>query len=84
MLPSPSFTPQEGEPTYAAKIEAADRELDLSRPEESLNRIRALSPHIGARGELDGRRVTIWKARLEDGRARAGRGAAGGREADAV
>jgi methionyl-tRNA formyltransferase len=67
VLPSPSFTPQEGEPTYAAKIEAADRELDLSRPEESLNRIRALSPHIGARGELDGRRVTIWKARLEDG-----------------
>jgi methionyl-tRNA formyltransferase len=68
VLPSPSFVPQEGEPTYAAKIEAADRELDLSRPEESLNRIRALSPHIGARGELDGRRVTIWKARLEDGR----------------
>jgi methionyl-tRNA formyltransferase len=56
-----------GEPTYAAKIAAADRELDLSRPEESLNRIRALSPHIGARGELHGRRVTIWKARLEDG-----------------
>jgi methionyl-tRNA formyltransferase len=68
VLPSPVFTPQEGEATYAAKIEAADRELDLSRPEESLNRIRALSPHIGARGELDGRRVTIWKARLEDGR----------------
>jgi methionyl-tRNA formyltransferase len=67
VLPSPSFRPQEGEPTYAAKIEAADRELDLSRPEESLNRIRALSPHIGARGELSGRRVTIWKARLEDG-----------------
>ena len=67
VLPAPSFTPQRGEPTYAAKIEAADRELDLSRPEESLNRIRALSPHIGARGELHGRRVTIWKARLEDG-----------------
>jgi methionyl-tRNA formyltransferase len=67
VLPSPTFTPQEGEPTYAAKIAAADRELDLSRPEESLNRIRALSPHIGARGELEGRRVTIWKARLEDG-----------------
>jgi methionyl-tRNA formyltransferase len=68
VLPEPSFTPQEGEATYAAKIEAADRELDLSKPEESLNRIRALSPHIGARGELNGRRVTIWKARLEDGR----------------
>jgi methionyl-tRNA formyltransferase len=66
-LASPSFTPQEGEATYAAKIEAADRELDLTRPEESLNRIRALSPHIGARGELHGRRVTVWKARLEDG-----------------
>ena len=67
VLPAPTFTPQRGEPTYAAKIEAADRELDLSRPVESLNRIRALSPHIGARGELHGRRVTIWKARLEGG-----------------
>jgi methionyl-tRNA formyltransferase len=67
VLAQPVFTPQRGEPTYAAKIEAADRELDLSRTEEGLNRIRALSPHIGARGELDGRRVTIWKARLEDG-----------------
>jgi methionyl-tRNA formyltransferase len=67
VLPEPVFAPQQGEPTYAAKIEAADRELDLSRPEESLNRIRALSPHIGARGELNGRRVTIWKAHLEGG-----------------
>jgi len=67
VLPAPRFTPQQGEPTYAAKIGAADRELDLSRPEESLNRIRALAPHIGARGELHGRRVTIWRARLEDG-----------------
>ena len=67
VLPAPSFRPQVGEPTYAAKIEPADRELDLSQPEESLNRIRALSPHIGARGELHGRRVTVWKARLEDG-----------------
>ena len=66
-LPVPTFRPQEGEPTYAAKIEPADRELDLAKPEESLNRIRALSPHIGARGELQGRRVTIWRARLEDG-----------------
>jgi methionyl-tRNA formyltransferase len=67
VLPDPVFRPQEGEPTYAAKIEPADRELDLSRPVESLNRIRALSPHIGARGELHGRRVTIWRARLDDG-----------------
>ena len=67
VLPEPTFTPQAGEATYAAKIEAADRVLDLAKPEESLNRIRALSPHIGARAELEGRPVTIWKARLEDG-----------------
>ena len=66
-LPEPSFRPQVGEPTYAAKIEPADRELDLSRPEESVNRVRALSPHIGARVELHGRRVTVWRARLEKG-----------------
>jgi hypothetical protein len=29
--------------------------------------VRALSPHIGARGVLDGRPLTIWKARDEDG-----------------
>ena len=67
VLPSPSFTPQAGEPTYAAKLEPADRLLDLSDPVGSFNRIRALSPHVGARGELEGRPVTIWKARLEDG-----------------
>ena len=66
-LPEPTFRPQEGDSTYAAKIEPDDRELDLSRPEESLNRVRALSPHIGARAELHGRRVTVWRARLDDG-----------------
>ena len=67
VLPGPEFRPQEGETTYAAKLDPADRELDLSDPVDSFNRIRALSPHIGARGELHGRRVTIWRARLEDG-----------------
>lgn len=67
VLPNPVFRPQEGEPTYAAKIEPADRELDLTDPQESLHRICALSPHIGARGELRGRPVTIWRAQLEDG-----------------
>jgi methionyl-tRNA formyltransferase len=69
VLRGTTFRPQVGEPTYAPKIEPADRELDLSAPaQESLNRIRALSPHIGARAELHGRRVTVWRARLEDGR----------------
>ena len=68
VLPDPSFTPQPEEGvTYAKKIGPEDRVLDWARPpEELLNRIRALSPHIGARGELQGRPVTIWRARIED------------------
>jgi methionyl-tRNA formyltransferase len=67
--PAPAFRPQEGEPTYAEKIGADDRRLDLTRPPEQLVRVvRALSPHIGARAELEGRRVTVWRARVgEDG-----------------
>ncbi len=53
--------------TYAAKILAADRELDLDDPVDAWRRVRALSPHIGAWATLHGRRVTIWRARLEDG-----------------
>ena len=61
----PTFVPQpEVGVTYADKIMAADRELDWSRPpEENLNKIRALSPHIGARGLVAGRRLIVWKAR---------------------
>jgi methionyl-tRNA formyltransferase len=70
VLPEPTFMPQASEGvTYAEKIGPADRELDWSRPaEELLNRVRALSPHIGARAELHGRPVTIWRARVEDGK----------------
>jgi methionyl-tRNA formyltransferase len=68
-LPEPGLRPQPAEGvTYAEKIRPEDRELDWSRPpRELLNQIRALSPHIGARGELHGRPLTIWRARLEDG-----------------
>jgi methionyl-tRNA formyltransferase len=61
------FREQEGEPTYAQKLESSDRELDLTDPDDALRRVRALSPHIGARTELHGRPLTIWKARVEDG-----------------
>ena len=62
------FRPQEGEATYAEKIGPVDRELDWSRPAKELhNRIRALSPHIGARGELYGRPVIVWRSRIENG-----------------
>jgi len=65
-LAGPALEPQEGDVTYAEKIRPEDRELDWSRPpQELLNQIRALSPHIGARGELHGRPVTIWRARVE-------------------
>jgi len=69
VLPAPTFVPQPDEgASYAEKITAADRVLDLSRPaEELVNRVRALSPHIGARAELHGRPVTIWRARVDDG-----------------
>jgi methionyl-tRNA formyltransferase len=69
VLPDPEFTPQpEQGVTYADKITAADRDLDWSRPtQELLNHIRALSPHIGARGELHGRPVTVWRAQVREG-----------------
>ncbi|HET7138240.1 MAG TPA: methionyl-tRNA formyltransferase [Gaiellaceae bacterium] len=68
VLDDPQFEPQHGETTYAEKITPADRELDLSDPVDAWRRVRALAPHIGARGALHGRRVTVWRARLEDGR----------------
>jgi methionyl-tRNA formyltransferase len=67
VLEDPQFEPQAGESTYAEKITPADRDLDLSDPLDAWRRIRALSPHIGARGELHGREVIVWSARLEDG-----------------
>lgn len=68
-LAGAEFRPQpEAGSTYAEKLTAADRELDPSSPaEEQHRRIRALSPHVGARAMLEGRPVTIWRARLEGG-----------------
>ena len=66
VLAEPHFEPQPDEgATYAEKITPADRELDPDAPaQELVNRVRALSPHIGARlGEL-----LVWRARVgEDG-----------------
>jgi methionyl-tRNA formyltransferase len=63
------FVPQADEGmTYADKVTAADRLLDLTQPpEELVRRVRALSPHIGARAELQGRPVTVWRAQVEGG-----------------
>ncbi len=68
--PDRAFRPQPDDGvTYADKIGPDDRLLDLSRPaRELVDTVRALSPHIGGRTELEGRPVTIWRAAVaEDG-----------------
>jgi methionyl-tRNA formyltransferase len=62
----PVFRPQaETGVTYAEKVSASDRSLDLAlTADELVRRVRALSPHIGARAELHGRPVTVWRARV--------------------
>jgi methionyl-tRNA formyltransferase len=60
----PRFEPQpEDGAAYAEKIGPEDRELDPDSPaQELVNRVRALSPHIGARlGDL-----IVWRARVGD------------------
>ena len=60
----PRFEPQPDEgATYAEKIRPEDRVLDPDVPaQELVNRVRALSPHIGARlGDL-----IVWRARVGD------------------
>jgi methionyl-tRNA formyltransferase len=65
--PAPVLREQVGEATYAHKITSGDRRLDPDRPAtELVDRVRALSPHIGARAELHGRNLTIWRARVAD------------------
>ena len=66
VLPDPRFVPQpDVGVTYAEKIMPADRELDWTRePVENVNRVRALSPHIGARGLVRGRKLLVWRARI--------------------
>ena len=71
VLAEPSFSPQPADgATYADKITADDRRVDWSLPaQQVVDRVRALSPHIGARAELEGRPVIVWRARIEDGTA---------------
>ena len=50
--------------TYAAKIStlAIVDSTSSFPPAELVNRVRALSPHIGARAKLHGPGVTVWRA----------------------
>ncbi len=69
VMADPQFEPQSADGvTYAEKIQPEDREIDLTRPaHETVNRVRALSPHIGARAVVDARPLVVWKARDNDG-----------------
>jgi methionyl-tRNA formyltransferase len=63
---------QAGETTYAVMIGPGDRRIDWTRPAAGIaDQVRALSPHIGARAELDGTPVTVWRARAAPGGSRA-------------
>ncbi|MDX6716695.1 MAG: methionyl-tRNA formyltransferase, partial [Baekduia sp.] len=61
--PEPEPQPEDGI-TYADKLTAADRTLDLTRPpEENVRIVRALHPHIGARIALpDGEFLGVQEA----------------------
>jgi methionyl-tRNA formyltransferase len=58
-LPEPA--PQQGEPTYAAKIEPEEHHLDWSRPAVELHRVIRLGQ---AWTEFRGRRLRVLRARL--------------------
>lgn len=56
--------PQQGEPTYAAKIDPAELRIDWTRPAEEIDRLIRLG---GAWTTFRGARVKIHEARLRDG-----------------
>jgi len=56
-------TPQDGEPTYAAKIAPEELQLDLSRPADELVRLTRLGR---AWTTVNGKRVIVWRARVDD------------------
>ncbi|HVT75381.1 MAG TPA: methionyl-tRNA formyltransferase [Acidimicrobiales bacterium] len=56
-------TPQQGEPTYAAKISPDDLHLDLTRPAEELVRVTRLGR---AWTTVGGKRLIVWRARVDE------------------
>jgi methionyl-tRNA formyltransferase len=53
--------------SLAPKITDEDRRLDVARPAVELaNRVRALSPHLGATLTIDGERFKVWRARARE------------------
>jgi methionyl-tRNA formyltransferase len=68
-IPDAVPTPQAGEPTYAEKLSVEEFELDRDAdPVELLRRVRAGNPRPGAWTVVDGKRLKVWRAHLDDGR----------------
>ncbi len=63
-IPTVEPTPQEGEPTYADKLDPAEFELDWRLPAAELDRVvRAGNPRPGAWTTVDGQRLKVLRAR---------------------
>jgi methionyl-tRNA formyltransferase len=57
-----AWTEQEGEPTYAPKLNASDGLLDLTRPARAVHdQVRALSPRVGARAKSGDLTFKLWR-----------------------
>ena len=57
----PAAAPQEGEPTYAAKIDPSELEIDWTRPAVEVHRLVRLG---GAWTTVAGRRLKIWRCHV--------------------
>jgi len=68
-----SATPQEGEPTYAHKIDKAEARMDWTKSAAQLDcHIRGLSPFPGAWCEMAGKRVKLHRAVIAEGSGKPG------------
>ncbi len=57
------WTEQTGTPSLARKITKDDRRIDWRRDAQQIvDQVRALSPDVGARTQLEGRDVMVWRA----------------------
>ena len=73
-LPRIAPRPQDdGQATYAAKIEKGEARLDFGRSADEVERqVRAFNPMPGAFFEFAGERIKIYGARIVDGNGEAG------------
>jgi methionyl-tRNA formyltransferase len=68
LVPETEPVPQGGEPTYAEKLSVDEFRIDGSRPAPEVARVvRAGNPRPGAWMVVGGKRVKVWRARLESG-----------------